>query len=31
MKNVYLVWTIVGALVPILFFLGVFHGDMLGL
>ncbi|MGK0221609.1 MAG: hypothetical protein ACI9ON_000845 [Limisphaerales bacterium] len=30
MKNVYLVWTIVGALVPILFFLGVFHGDMVG-
>lgn len=28
MKTVYLVWAIVGAVVPILFFLGVFHEEM---
>ena len=31
MKNVYLVWAILGALIPILFFLGVFHGEIIGL
>ena len=30
MKNVYLVWAVLGALVPILFFLGVFHGEIVG-
>ena len=30
MKNVYLLWAITGALVPILFFLGVFHTEMVG-
>ena len=28
MKTVYLIWAVVGALVPIMFFLGVFHDDM---
>ncbi len=31
MKNVYLIWAIVGAVVPKLFFLGVFHEQMVGL
>ena len=30
MKNLYLAWAIVGALVPILFFLGVFHTEAVG-
>ena len=30
MKQIYLVWTIVGAVIPIMFFLGVFHADMVG-
>lgn len=30
MKNVYLFWTIVGAVVPVLFFSGVFHVDLVG-
>ena len=30
MKNVYLVFAVIGALVPIAFFLGFFHADMVG-
>ena len=29
MKRIYLVWAIVGAVVPYLCFLGVFHGEIL--
>ena len=28
MKNVYLVWAILGAVIPVMFFLGVFHETM---
>jgi len=28
MKQVYLIWAIVGGVVPVLFFLGIFHADM---
>ena len=30
MKNVYLFWTILGTALPILFFLGVFHAEAVG-
>ena len=30
MKQIYLTWAIVGAVVPFLFFLGVFHASALG-
>jgi hypothetical protein len=30
MKQVYLIWAILGAVVPIMFFLGVFHPDLVG-
>ena len=30
MKNVYLLLTVLGTLLPILFFLGVFHGEAIG-
>jgi hypothetical protein len=30
MKQVYLIWAILGAIIPVLFFLGVFHDAMIG-
>ncbi len=30
MKHVYLIFAVVGALIPIAFFLGFFHADMVG-
>ena len=30
MKQVYLIWAILGAVIPILFFLGFFHDEMVG-
>jgi len=30
MKQVYLIWAIVGAVVPVMFFLGVFHAELVG-
>ena len=30
MKYVYLIWAIVGAVIPVMFFLGVFHAEMAG-
>ncbi len=30
MKQVYLLWAIVGAVIPIMFFVGVFHAEMVG-
>lgn len=31
MQKVYLVWAVLGAVIPIMFFLGVFHTEMVGL
>ena len=30
MKNLFLAWTIIGTVLPILFFLGLFHGQAVG-
>ena len=31
MKTVYLVWAILGTVIPVMFFLGVFHDEMVSL
>lgn len=31
MRRVYLIWAILGAVVPVMFFLGVFHGQTVSL
>ncbi len=31
MKTVYLIWAIIGTVVPVMFFLGVFHDEVVGL
>ena len=30
MKNIYLIWAILGAVIPLMFFAGIFHSEMVG-